>query len=138
MQLGRVQLIAADEIHADSLTDQRGSHTQCVRSVVSTSKKANANGSRGAASRLLQRGVAREAHARLFQIRSGYAGLLSKAHHTLHLISGIISVTLERAAKFFLLRSLICISNLGSPKDFDRRFSDLGESPGKVLGSHPV
>jgi hypothetical protein len=36
MQLGRVQLIAADEIHADSVTDQSGSHAECVRAVIAT------------------------------------------------------------------------------------------------------
>jgi hypothetical protein len=51
VQLGCIQLIAADEINAEALTDQRGGHAKRISPVVPAGKKTDANRSRGAASR---------------------------------------------------------------------------------------
>jgi hypothetical protein len=63
VQLGRIQLIAADEINAEALTDQRGGHAKRISPVVPAGKKTDANRSRGAASRPFYRAIAAETDA---------------------------------------------------------------------------
>ena len=81
MQLGCVQLIAANEISSYSLSDQSGGHAECVRPVLAAGKEADPDRTRGAASRPLHRAIACGARTRSFQRRSGCARLLLKGHH---------------------------------------------------------